>query len=232
MPFHMWYGYTRIVCSLNMVDTHKFPCIQNQLDKDGDKTVPEHTTAVVVRRGMRGMSSMGKPVNVRPASSDASSILLSNSVNGASALSPTTPQVNEFMCTCATGWTGPTCEISKFHSTPKTEGFRCFVIFNLLSIFIPTRNCHFRLCGCDGIHLRPAIIFILIVYYCDDEEHSVYKGTIYTQIIALSIAPLNVLCVHGVKTYSSFRALYANARILGCACIRERVVRLFLPLGY
>lgn len=86
---------------------------QNQFDKDVDKTIPEHTTAVVVRRGMRGMSSMGKPVNVRPVS-EANSIFLSNSVSGASVSSPVQQQVNEFMCTCATGWTGPTCEISKY----------------------------------------------------------------------------------------------------------------------
>lgn len=79
--------------------------------KDGDKTI-EHTTAVVVRRGMRGMSSMGKPVSMRPTSDSNSVLLNNNNAKVSSVLSPT-PPVNEFTCTCATGWTGPTCEISK-----------------------------------------------------------------------------------------------------------------------
>lgn len=74
----------------------------------------EHTTAVVVRRGMRGMSSMGKPVNMR-SGSESNSVSLGNSANavGLKVASVSTPLVNEFVCTCATGWTGPTCEISK-----------------------------------------------------------------------------------------------------------------------
>lgn len=76
--------------------------------KDIEKSKLEQTTAVVVR-GMRGMSSMGKPVNMRPIS-EASNIL----IGSAKASSSSTAPANEFMCTCATGWTGPTCEISKF----------------------------------------------------------------------------------------------------------------------
>lgn len=79
--------------------------------KDGDKTL-EQTTAVVVRRGMRGMSSMGKPVNIRP-TSESNSVLLNNNAKVTSTLT-SNPPVNEFTCTCATGWTGPTCEISTY----------------------------------------------------------------------------------------------------------------------
>lgn len=79
--------------------------------KETDKTL-EQTTAVVVRRGMRGMSSMGKPVSVRP-TSESNSVLLSNTAKVSSALL-STPPVNEFTCACATGWSGPTCEISKY----------------------------------------------------------------------------------------------------------------------
>lgn len=78
--------------------------------KEGDKTL-EQTTAVVVR-GMRGMSSMGKPVSMRT-TSESNSVLLSNNAKISPVLS-STPPVNEFTCTCATGWTGPTCEISKY----------------------------------------------------------------------------------------------------------------------
>ncbi|XP_055903990.1 protein serrate [Eupeodes corollae] len=61
-------------------------------------------------RGMRGMSSMGKPVgrNRNPTTNGGTS-------SGGSAMarmSPTTPPVAEFTCTCAPGWTGPTCEIN------------------------------------------------------------------------------------------------------------------------
>lgn len=64
----------------------------------------EQTTAVIVR-GMRGMSSMGKPQ--RPAT-DVRSTLMGQP--------KTQPVLNvvEFTCTCATGWTGSTCEISEF----------------------------------------------------------------------------------------------------------------------
>lgn len=58
------------------------------------------------------MSSIGKPVNIRP-TSESNNILLSNNVKVPSALLPSTSQVNEFVCTCATGWSGSTCEISK-----------------------------------------------------------------------------------------------------------------------
>lgn len=54
---------------------------------------------------MRGMSSMGKPQ--RPAN-DMRSVLIGQPKN------QQTAPVGEFACTCATGWTGPTCEISKF----------------------------------------------------------------------------------------------------------------------
>lgn len=71
----------------------------------------EQTTPVVVRRGMRGMSSMGKPGGIR--STSESNIIASNN-NAAKTVTTTTPN-NEFICTCPTGWTGPTCEISEFN---------------------------------------------------------------------------------------------------------------------
>lgn len=72
-----------------------------------DPSPLEHTTNAVVIRGMRGMSSMGKPVSMRPMM-DANSVFLGG------AKQPSAPPLNEFVCTCATGWTGPTCEISKY----------------------------------------------------------------------------------------------------------------------
>lgn len=90
--------------------------------RNGNKTV-EDVAPIVTVRGMRGMSSMGKPVgSVR--SSDGRSALLngankgssSGSSSSASALIPNppppTPQ-SDFTCSCAPGWTGPSCEISK-----------------------------------------------------------------------------------------------------------------------
>lgn len=56
---------------------------------------------------MQGMSSMGKPQ--RPAV-DVRSILMGHP----KIQTPVSP-VSEFSCTCANGWTGPTCEISKWH---------------------------------------------------------------------------------------------------------------------
>lgn len=77
---------------------------KNNKELDGASSV-EQTTAVVVR-GMRGMSSMGKPQ--RPAT-DVRSTLMGQ---------PKSQQmlnVGEFTCTCTTGWTGSTCEISEFY---------------------------------------------------------------------------------------------------------------------
>lgn len=78
--------------------------------KETEKTVLEQTTAPVVIRGMRGMSSMGKPVNSRSVpATDPKSVLLGS----VKMTTNSSPSANEFICTCATGWTGPTCEISK-----------------------------------------------------------------------------------------------------------------------
>lgn len=81
---------------------------QQQQRKEAEKLPLEHTTAAIVIRGMRGMSSMGKPVSMRP-------IADANGVFMGGVKTPPTPPANEFMCSCATGWTGPTCEISKTH---------------------------------------------------------------------------------------------------------------------
>lgn len=61
----------------------------------------EQTTAVGIR-GMRGMSSVDKKL-----------VSQSGTTLFGTAKVPTTPPLNEFSCVCATGWTGPTCEISK-----------------------------------------------------------------------------------------------------------------------
>lgn len=61
------------------------------------------TKAVMVIRGMHGRSSsMGKPVSSRP-----------NEPRSTLKNLPA-PAVSEFTCSCSPGWTGPTCEISKF----------------------------------------------------------------------------------------------------------------------
>lgn len=70
-------------------------------------SVDQTTTPVVVVRGMQGMSSMGKPQ--RPGV-DVRSMLMGHPKSQASKAPPT----NEFLCTCSTGWTGATCEISKY----------------------------------------------------------------------------------------------------------------------
>lgn len=62
----------------------------------------EQTTAVGIR-GMRGMSAADKKLVGQSGTA----------VFGGAAKVPTTPPLNEFSCACATGWTGPTCEISK-----------------------------------------------------------------------------------------------------------------------
>lgn len=85
----------------------------------------EQTTLPVVVRGMQGMSSMGKPkrppVDVRsmlmghPKANNnggqamGASTVTTTATASASAASP----ISEFTCACATGWTGPTCEISE-----------------------------------------------------------------------------------------------------------------------
>lgn len=74
----------------------------------------EQTTAVGIR-GMRGMSGMDKKL----VSQSTSTALF-----GSAAKVPTTPPLNEFSCVCATGWTGPTCEISE-----------CIKIFNVVFSF-------------------------------------------------------------------------------------------------
>lgn len=79
----------------------------NAQQKEAEKSPLEQTTAVVVR-GMRGMSSMGKPVSMRPIGE------AGGAPHGSAKMSPT-PAESEFMCTCPTGWTGPTCEISKLY---------------------------------------------------------------------------------------------------------------------
>jgi jagged-1 len=61
----------------------------------------------MVMGGMRGMSSMGKPVgNVKPA-------FMSQGVSAVGQKNTTSPKAIEFTCSCTAGWTGPTCEISE-----------------------------------------------------------------------------------------------------------------------
>lgn len=93
----------------------------------GNQTIETETAAVpvVTVRGMRGMSSMGKPVgsvrslegrnallNGTGSSSGSLAALVSSGQNGGVPAAMTPPQ-NEFTCACAPGWTGETCEISK-----------------------------------------------------------------------------------------------------------------------
>lgn len=76
----------------------------NQM-KNAQSAVESQTTSVVMR-GMRGMSSMGKPVSSRPAID-----LLRGNTNVAK--TTTNREVAEYTCSCLPGWTGPSCEISK-----------------------------------------------------------------------------------------------------------------------
>uniref|UniRef100_A0A182SE16 EGF-like domain-containing protein n=1 Tax=Anopheles maculatus TaxID=74869 RepID=A0A182SE16_9DIPT len=98
---------------------------------DKSQTVASSTVPSIVVRGMRGMSSMGKPFGRSAAAGPGSSTGSSSSgtaesneqpksgsstvSGGLPAPSPNGPQpMKDFVCTCAPGWTGPTCEISKF----------------------------------------------------------------------------------------------------------------------
>lgn len=80
------------------------PIAKQKEGKAGLAISIEQTTPIVVR-GMQGMSSMGKPQ--RPGG-DLRGMLMGHPKNQV----PSAP-TSEFTCTCATGWTGPTCEISE-----------------------------------------------------------------------------------------------------------------------
>lgn len=79
--------------------------------KQNSQTMESQTPAIMVR-GMRGMSSMGKPVSSRPTDTRNQQQVTTSTKK---------PTVNEFTCSCAPGWTGPTCAISKY--TPFSRFF-------------------------------------------------------------------------------------------------------------
>lgn len=90
-------------------------------NSSGTTTTTKPTTPpMVMVRNMQGMSSMGKP---KFPGGDLRSILMGYPSNqrtrqssvslSSSSSSATKSQANEFACTCPTGWTGATCEISK-----------------------------------------------------------------------------------------------------------------------
>lgn len=75
---------------------------------------------------MRGMSAaMGKPVSGYNLSLTLQGLAKNYSSNSNASSSSSSslnnyhqhipPPVSEFTCACAPGWTGPTCEISKFY---------------------------------------------------------------------------------------------------------------------
>uniref|UniRef100_A0A8W7PKA1 EGF-like domain-containing protein n=1 Tax=Anopheles coluzzii TaxID=1518534 RepID=A0A8W7PKA1_ANOCL len=99
---------------------------------DKSAAVASSTVASIVVRGMRGMSSMGKPFGRSAAgagggssagsgsgtldSKDQAKSGSSSSSAGLPAPSAGGPQpMKDFVCTCAPGWTGPTCEINFNH---------------------------------------------------------------------------------------------------------------------
>lgn len=107
---------------------------------DKSAAVASSTVASIVVRGMRGMSSMGKPFGRSAAgagggssagsssgtldSKDQAKSGSSSSSAGLPAPSAGGPQpMKDFVCTCAPGWTGPTCEISKY--TLFSQYFSC-----------------------------------------------------------------------------------------------------------
>lgn len=90
-------------------------------------------TTITPYRSMRGISSaMGKPVNGHNLSLTLQGLVRNSGIGNIGSVgagsagshlnssSPGYPQpltvspVAEFTCTCAPGWTGPTCEISKY----------------------------------------------------------------------------------------------------------------------
>lgn len=104
--------------------TLKDPVKYEARNKTEEEAAAASAPAVTVVRGMRGMSSMGKPVGSLRSLEGRKSLMNSTGSNlvsgsGASNLAsliaqsqPSAPQ-HEFTCACAPGWTGPTCEISK-----------------------------------------------------------------------------------------------------------------------
>lgn len=99
--------------------TLKDPTKYNEQKGNSDGGVSmEQTTlpaATVMVRGMRGMSSMGKPVSVRPPSEAVGKAAgtISGIPSNSNMSSKSTPPMAEFTCSCSAGWTGPNCEISK-----------------------------------------------------------------------------------------------------------------------
>ncbi|XP_053672065.1 protein serrate [Anopheles nili] len=81
------------------------------------------TAASIIVRGMRGMSSMGKPFGRSAATGGPSNGAGSGAADSkesskagpaavtSTGLGPPQP-MKDFVCTCAPGWTGPTCEIN------------------------------------------------------------------------------------------------------------------------
>ena len=91
---------------------------------EDDAVAAAAASPVVTVRGMRGMSSMGKPVGSLRSLEGRNAMLNGTASGGLASLvaavavqSPqaglAAPPQNEFTCSCAPGWTGPTCEISK-----------------------------------------------------------------------------------------------------------------------
>lgn len=87
----------------------------SKFDSSRSNSTDENQGAVITVRGMRGMSSMGKPMGRAKTEGRGSSAARSNNTrNGGSPKAPaSSPSSAEFTCSCAPGWTGSTCEISE-----------------------------------------------------------------------------------------------------------------------
>lgn len=99
----------------------------------------EATTGPIIVRGMRGMSSMGKPYGRSSLTGGAGP---GGGGGGDSSSSSSKellllPQpIKDFICTCAPGWTGPTCEISEYSESGddlgrETINYLCVVVRGL-----------------------------------------------------------------------------------------------------
>lgn len=109
------------------------------LGRGGSDDKMEATTTPIIVRGMRGMSSMGKPYgrsSLTGGAGPGGGAAGGGDSSSSKELLLLPQPIKDFICTCAPGWTGPTCEISEYSELGGTINYLCVVvrvwIFSLL----------------------------------------------------------------------------------------------------